>query len=628
MAFPVPRRSTADGFYFYNAVRGPRGHPLAQEKMGPLPQHSSAEFIKKLIIEFVKTLDGILPETASKLYTDRNINAADDGELAAMADDLIKELAVFRGRLPSPRILPFQDDLAAHAMRNIGEAVITIDAGGRVMFFNDAAGKLTGWSFEEARGIPVEKIVDVCGENGNSGLLAELFGACGTSQERKAEMSFIVKARPIGPLTGVEQTVACRGYGIVEKGRPAGTVLVFRDITQTHLMEEEILKIRKLESIGVLAGGIAHDFNNILTGITTYLFMAKVSVNGNSEAAMLIGEAEKAAFKATTLTKQLLSFSKGGPSIREITSVKPLIQDTVGFSLSGSNVDYKLEIDDDVAQVKVDKGQIDQALNCVLVNAVQAMPGGGTVTIGADNYIVEEKNAGDVIMKPLPIPAGRYVRISIEDEGVGIPRENLEHLFDPYFTTKKECAGLGLTTAYSIIKKHGGHIYVESTEGRGSLFALFLPALNVTNGMASGTEPPEYKGAGKILIMDDDIIVRTVVQTLLKKAGYSPVCTANGKDALERYVDALTKKDPFIVTIMDLTIPGGMGGKETVKKLREIDQAAKVIVFSGYSNDAIITNYREYGFNGVLSKPFSIDEFMQTIATVLLPPSGPAESGK
>jgi two-component system cell cycle sensor histidine kinase/response regulator CckA len=285
----------------------------------------------------------------------------------------------------------------------------------------------------------------------------------------------------------------------------------------------------------------------------------------------------------------------------------------VGFCLSGSNVDYRLDLPDDLSMIELDKGQIDQVLNNLIMNAAQAMPQGGTVTISARNIEVDEKNAS----QSLPFKSGKYVQVAVKDEGVGIPRDHLERIFDPYFTTRDEGSGLGLSTAYSIIKRHGGHIYVESSPGNGSTFVFLLPVPEEREKKKDKSDAFILKGMGKVLIMDDDMIVRTVVETLLKKAGYSPVCASNGEQALSIYNEAMSAGDPFMVTIMDLTIPGGMGGKETVKRLREIDNKARVIVFSGYSNDPIFSNYREYGFDGVLSKPFSIEEFMKTISKVL-----------
>ncbi|MBN2036794.1 MAG: response regulator [Chitinispirillaceae bacterium] len=500
------------------------------------------------------------------------------------------------------------DEVLGITLRSIADAVITVDPEGRILLMNKAAELLTGYTLREAEGKPLVQILVLFDEVDHATPLVNYCERTVTGDDPEGERRALLRSRD-----NRERMVSLKGMPVSEKGQNLGTVLVLRDISKSYFLEEEVLKIRKLESVGVLAGGIAHDFNNLLTGITTNLFMARMSAVGNNEACSLISEAEKAAFKATTLTKQLLSFARGGPSIKELASIKQLIQDTVGFCLSGSNVDYRLDLPDDLSMVEIDKGQIDQVLNNLIMNAAQAMPQGGTVTISARNIEMNEKKSSQA----LPFKSGKYVRVAIKDEGVGIPHEHLERIFDPYFTTRDEGSGLGLSTAYSVIKRHGGHIYVESSRGNGSTFIFFLPVPEERDTKEKKTDTFMFKGIGKVLIMDDDMIVRTVVETLLKKAGYSPVCASNGEQALSIYNEALSAGDPFMVTIMDLTIPGGMGGKETVKRLREIDNNARVIVFSGYSNDPIFSNYREFGFDGVLSKPFSIEEFMKTILTVL-----------
>jgi PAS domain S-box-containing protein len=502
-------------------------------------------------------------------------------------------------------------EFLAITLRSIIDAVISIDSERRVILLNQAAEALTGWNLAEAAGKPVEEILRLFEERNHARPYNDYCVRADEKEEHGMEHRALLRSRD-----NKEHMVTFQCSRICEQGKDLGIVLVLRDISKSYFLEEEVLKIRKLESVGVLAGGIAHDFNNLLTGITTNLFMARMSVVGNSEACSLISEAEKAAFKATTLTKQLLSFARGGPSIKELASIKQLIQDTVGFCLSGSNVDYRLELPDDLWQVDIDKGQIDQVLNNLILNAAQSMPQGGTVTIGAENMEITEKPAS----KALPLQPGKYVKVRIRDEGTGIAREYLERIFDPYFSTRQESTGLGLSTSYSIIKRHGGHVYVESAEGKGSVFIFLLPVSAERDDKKQKNSGFIDKGSGRVLIMDDDMIVRTVVETLLKKAGYTPVCVTNGEQALQQYREALSRGEPFTVTIMDLTIPGGMGGKETIKRLREIDTNAKVIVFSGYSNDPIFSNFKEYGFDGVLSKPFSIDEFMKTITAVLQQP--------
>jgi two-component system, cell cycle sensor histidine kinase and response regulator CckA len=387
------------------------------------------------------------------------------------------------------------------------------------------------------------------------------------------------------------------------------------DITERKKAEAELLKARKLESLGVLAGGIAHDFNNILTGIITNLFMAKLKVKADPDAFQLLSEAEKASFRASKLVKQLLTFSKGGAPVKEVVSIKAIIEESVGFCLSGSNVNYKLELATDLPDVEADRGQIDQVLNNLVINADQAMPGGGTATVSAENVTVDE-GSRPASGKAVGLQPGRYVKVTVKDEGVGIPRESLDKIFDPYFTTKPNGTGLGLTIAYSIIKAHKGIITVESSVGIGTAFAFYLPAAKEkgeTERKSISTKPLSGNGQ-KILIMDDDGAVRSVLMQLLKNAGYGVACTASGGEAIAAYAAAMKDGDPFTVVVMDLTIPGGMDGKEAVAKVLELDPKARVVVSSGYSSDPIMANFRDYGFCGIIAKPFNIDEFLAVIS--------------
>ncbi len=496
----------------------------------------------------------------------------------------------------------------------ITDAVFVLDNDGWIMLCNPAAEELCKTTLGSMRGRKISSVVNLINE-----LTLE---PCAEIKEFLAheEGSREQRCQLAAGGDGSEKTVTMHAEVLRNSARqPLGIVVIIRDCTQQELFEEKLLRIRKLESVGLLAGGIAHDFNNILTGIITNLFMARMSVFKNEEACQLIADAEQAAFKATRLTKQLLTFSMGGSPVKELISVSQLIEETVGFSLSGSNVDYRLTFDENLKAVEVDKGQIDQVLNNLVVNAAQAMPEGGTVTITAENCTHSGESDADkqVFFVPgLPLVEGEYVKISIRDDGPGIPRKHLGKIFDPYFSTKTGSTGLGLTTAYSIVKKHGGHIEVESFPGEGTVFSFFLPAAKEEGDedheeiLQGGTE------CGKVLVMDDDIIIRTVVEKLLRKTGYNVECVSNGDDALRVYNDAFTANDPFKFVLMDLTIPGGMGGKETVTKIKEFDENAKVIVFSGYSNDPILSNFKEYGFDGVLKKPFSTDELLSLIQNI------------
>jgi len=393
--------------------------------------------------------------------------------------------------------------------------------------------------------------------------------------------------------------------------RIIGVVLVFRDVTEERKMAEELLKTSKLESIAILAGGIAHDFNNILTGIMGNLSLAKLQTPSDNDIFSFLTEMEKASMQAKTLTQQLLTFSKGGAPVTEVTSIVDLIKDFTIFALRGSNVKCEFFIPDDLWSVNIDEGQISQVVHNVIINADQSMPEGGVIKVFAENIVFGAKQT-------LPLTPGKYVKICIEDHGVGIPAKYLQKIFDPYFTTKQKGSGLGLALAYSIIKGHHGLITVESEVRNGTTFHIFLPA--------SEKEPKKKeekrKGdliieKGKILIMDDEEIVRNVLCEMLVHMGWEAEFAKDGEDALKQYREALESGVPFDVVILDLTVPGGIGGKEAIKKLVEIDPAVKAIVSSGYSDDPIMAQFMDHGFVGVVRKPYRIQELRDVLHKVI-----------
>ena len=382
------------------------------------------------------------------------------------------------------------------------------------------------------------------------------------------------------------------------------------DITELKQLEEERTKASKLESIGILAGGIAHDFNNILAVILGNTSLAKMSLNNISEAEELLSEVEKASLRAKDLTQQLLTFSKGGAPIKEIANVTEIIKDTVKFSLRGSNVEDHFSIALNLWLADFDKGQISQAIGNLVINAQQAMPEGGTINVKVDNTTITSKDN-------LPLKDGNYIKISIEDKGHGIPSEQLIKIFDPYFTTKQLGSGLGLATTYSIIHRHNGHVAVESELGVGSTFHIYLPASSEKIELKDAVKEETTIMTGKILVMDDDEMVRNFVLKVLKSFGNEGDEVSNGAEAIEKYKKAIDSGNPFDVVIMDLTIPGGMGGKKTIKKLLEIDPDAKVIVSTGYADDPVVSNYLDYGFKDKLSKPYKLEELKKVLNDVL-----------
>ncbi len=384
----------------------------------------------------------------------------------------------------------------------------------------------------------------------------------------------------------------------------------FRDITERKLTEEELLRARKLESVGLLAGGIAHDFNNILTGLFGNMELAKRELTSDHAAHSYIENADQALDRATGLTKQLLTFAKGGDPILEVINIGQIIEDSIKFSLSGSNVKTSINVQADLWHVKADKGQLSQVITNLVINAKQAMPDGGVLTI-------ETKNIMDcTICFTNNIPR-ECVRLTIRDEGTGISRAYLEKIFDPYFTTKQTGSGLGLTTVHSIISKHNGHINVDSELGVGSTFTIHLQADRSTPQSAETTFSDMTEKSdpisGRVLVMDDDEMILNLTTEIIKSFGYTVDTAIDGKVAIEKYISAEKSAKPFDVVIMDLTIPGGMGGKEAVQEFLAINPEAKVIVSSGYSTDPVMANYREYGFKGRLVKPFQMDELQKEL---------------
>ncbi len=381
------------------------------------------------------------------------------------------------------------------------------------------------------------------------------------------------------------------------------------DITDQKMAAAELSKIEKLESLGVIAGGIAHDFNNLLTAILGNISLAKMEADPSSNLYKRLEASEKATLRAQNLTQQLLTFAKGGSPVKRPSSLKHIILETAEFALKGSNVACKFEFDDDLWLVEVDPGQISQVLHNLILNADQAMSEGGIIEIEARNIRVQKGSQGVV-------PPGDYVEITIRDQGHGIPKELLSKIFDPYFTTKEHGSGLGLAVCFSIVRKHGGFITVESVPGKGSSFHIYLPAL--PKGDANREEDHktslDLSGSKTILVMDDDPNVLQLLTESLKYLGHKTEVARDGNETLAKYKQAMEEGRPFDAVIMDLTIPGGMGGKETLAKLLEIDPNAKVIVSSGYSKDDTITNYKNYGFRASLPKPYKLE----TLNSVLL----------
>ncbi len=392
-------------------------------------------------------------------------------------------------------------------------------------------------------------------------------------------------------------------------GEPA-VIAILRDVTDRRKREAEFIRTSKLESVSILAGGIAHDFNNLLTGIVGNASLAKILCKPEDKTYKILNDLEKASLRATDLTQQLLTFAKGGAPVKITASIAGLLKDSADFAIRGSKIKCDLSIPDDLWPVEVDEGQLSQVIHNLVINAEQAMPEGGVIRVAAENIAVTSKDN-------LQLKDGNYLRITVKDSGTGIPQELVNKVFDPYFTTKKGGSGLGLATVYSIIRNHDGYITVESEAGSGTCFYIYLPKSEKGTAPKKDAEERPIHGKGKILVMDDEEIVRTVAGAILTELGYDVEFSTNGTEAIDMYVKSKETEHPFDAVIMDLTISGGMGGGIAIKKLREIDPEVKAIVSSGYSDDPIMADYKKYGFSAVIAKPYKVAALSRTLREVL-----------
>ncbi len=504
--------------------------------------------------------------------------------------------------------LEAEKERLAVTLGSIGDGVITTDVNGAVVLMNRVAEGLTGWTRDQASGRPLSEILDLIEERTREPKPDPVRSIIETGAVPERPGPSVLRARD-----GSERLVAESGAPIKDREfRTIGAVLVFRDVTEQRRMEEELAKADKLESLGILAGGIAHDFNNILTAVLGNVSFARRLLAEDGKAAGLLIEAEKACVRARDLTQQLLTFAKGGAPVRAPSSIAELVRETAAFALGGSPAACRFELDPGLAPVEVDEGQISQVINNLVINADQAMPRGGSITIRAENYTVQKGDAECPPLKP-----GPYIKITIADQGVGIPEDHLPKIFDPFFTTKQKGSGLGLAITYSIVKKHDGCITVESRPGEGAAFHVYLPASARTLHQKPAAAERPASGQGRVLLMDDEESIRELSGKALADIGYDIELAREGSEALDKYHDAMKNGRPFDAVILDLTVRGGMGGKETMVKLLELDPRARAIVTSGYSTDDVMADYKKFGFKGMLAKPFKLEQLNQAIHALI-----------
>ena len=395
-------------------------------------------------------------------------------------------------------------------------------------------------------------------------------------------------------------------------------IIFINQVAEPLEIEGDIQKTRKLEAIAALSGGIAHDYNNLLTVIIGNISLIQSYMDSEDIIYRMLNEAYEASIIAKNLTQKLITFSKGGSPIKETARLSPLVKSATEFTLSGSNIRCEFRIPDDLYLVEIDKTQISQAIHNLVMNAREAMPDGGTITVIAENIIVPKKTP--------TLHKGKHVKISLSDQGIGIPAENLEKVFDPYFSTKQRGTqkgmGLGLSICHSIIEKHGGDVMIESRVGTGTTISILLPAsaektIEKKSTQNSGEDIPVF-GRGRILVMDDEKMIVKLTSLILSRLGYEAEFAADGSEAVDMYQAAMAADRPYDAVILDLTVRGGMGGKEAIRNLIALDPEVKGIVSSGYSDDPVMEDYQKYGFKGVVIKPFSIYELSEKLNHVLV----------
>ncbi|HEX4630653.1 MAG TPA: CHASE3 domain-containing protein [Chthoniobacterales bacterium] len=512
----------------------------------------------------------------------------------------------------------FEQEIAADkeslavTLRSIEDGVITTDVQGKIIMINNAGENLTGWTSKEAIGRSLKSVYNIAID-----LQAQARAQkTGSRNEAQSILLSMPENATLHSRQGREHVIEQVASPIRDsKNEVAGVVLVFRDITERQRNEAERRKAETLEQLGLLAGGIAHDFNNLLTAIIGNISLASLLLPPNDEMGTRLNDAKNASMRARDLAQQLLTFARGGAPIKKTASIGKLIQDTVSFSLRGSHSRSEFLFGADLWPAEIDPGQISQVIANLVVNADQAMPNGGTLRVSCDNFSYDSNTSPAVA----DLTPGDYIRIAIRDEGTGISEECIKRIFDPYFTTKAKGNGLGLATTYSIIKNHNGLINVESKVHFGSTFTIYLPALRHHQ---VPVEPPRQmnevvSGTGRILIVDDEEAIRDLVEFTLDRLGYKVSQAESALEGVELYRQKLEVGERFDAVILDLTLPGGMGGKEALKRLIEIDPTVNAIVSSGYAMDATMSRYQDFGFRGVIAKPYEAAELGKIVHEVI-----------
>jgi PAS domain S-box-containing protein len=488
-------------------------------------------------------------------------------------------------------------------VENSLDAIFTCDRHGRYISCNQAMCEILGYGHNEIIGMSLGDMTD-----------PDTARALGVDFDRVYDTEI--------PLRDVSYEIVSKGgrriilRGNVRLTSKAGMKMglhgIMRDVTEQQVLEAHLQRTEKLEAIGTLAGGIAHDFNNILTAIMGHLNLARLYTEQKDRLTKTLSEAEKAVLRAAGLTRQILTFSKGGEPVKEVVAIPPLVHEAANIALGrASRCTYETFYEENLSAVEADRGQLIQVLTNLLINARQAMPDGGLIQVRAGKRSVRATDRVGTL------PEGDYVYVVVRDQGVGIPSRSLHRIFDPFYTTKQEGSGLGLATCHSILTRHGGHIEAASKPGEGTAFTFYLPAKDSVPERLEERGERFEKGEGRILVMDDEESILVVAAQALKKAGYEVDTARDGAGAVALFRIAMEKQRPYHAVILDLTIPGGMGGLDTIKALKTMDSTVRGIVSSGYSHDPVMSNPMHYGFSGAMQKPYKLTDLTRTLSELL-----------
>jgi PAS domain S-box-containing protein len=493
-------------------------------------------------------------------------------------------------------------------LRSLVEGIVAVDAEGRVMLMNESAENLTGWSQADGLGRHLPEILQIEEEKTRQDLaVPALFSLARIPAGLGARLNAWLK-----PREGELRLVSINASPLIGlDGGESGSVLIIRDISIERQIENQNLRNQKLESLGLLAGGIAHDFNNLLMSILGNLSLARHEVPPGSPTAAFLENAESACHRARGLSTQLLTFAHGGAPVKQVIHLERPVREAAELPLHGSSVTLDLRVSPSLDLVEADEGQLVQAVNNLVLNAKQAMPGGGRVFLALDNVTLDDSHQHPTL------PPGRYVRIKIQDTGPGIPPEHLSRIFDPYFTTKKSGSGIGLTSVHSIVTRHGGHVEVSSPFNSGACFTILLPASSKDQTPASPVRPPmPNKRVLKLLALDDDPSIRGVFKLMLTKMGHRVTVAGTSGEALDEFSRALGSSEPYDLVFVDLTMPGDFSGEEVINKLRAIHPDARIVIMSGYSTSSLLSRYSELGLVGALAKPFDLPTLQELLNKV------------